>query len=388
MAARPRRRNKPPRRQHQLPAVYLGALAADHRQPSRDRTLFCLRRGKAQPFKQKVNHVSVENDVYTLLNPASVPLVDGDEYAIEKLWGKHERQLSVAIGELRDGSLSARTWAQVLVPFVCGLLVRGPQYKQQYDAFLGKIPGISPDNANNARLMRLQRLLAPVMAARWLVLQATSRASALITNDLGYIPMKRLDTGQIGYAIPVASDVILCIVVNRGRNIASLDEDGQWRAVVEYESVSPRECEAFNHTVAAVAQNAVYGPTMASVLKVQGALESGPVQFNELFHAEFGSMTIREYDEDWHGFISAIELPSSDPALHEFQINPAVLGKSTFPVIYRALNRESRVSGLVYRHPNVQLCIADVDVVEKVRSLPDEPKFGQLFDELGNLIPE
>jgi hypothetical protein len=96
---------------------------------------------------------------------------------VDEIWKEYERGLSNAIGELIAGRVDARTWARILIPFVACMLVRGPDFADRFERRMAAleiddIDGVhTADNVNMARLFELQRLLGPVAAAKWVVLE-------------------------------------------------------------------------------------------------------------------------------------------------------------------------------------------------------------------------
>ena len=121
---------------------------------------------------------------------------------MDSVWGGYESRFAVALDGLISGSLDAAIWLRVLVPFVAGVLVRGPDFNHR---FTRRTQGFQftpdKDNINSVRLLELQRLLAPVLAARWQVFKtngsesheavtATSRELMLqakeVAEDMGF----------------------------------------------------------------------------------------------------------------------------------------------------------------------------------------------------------
>src|SRR5205807_1990573 len=139
----------------------------------------------------------------------------------------YEGRLADAIDDLIDRKLNAITWAGVLVPFVAALMVRGRDFNERFEYRLRAFAGIwQPDNTNHARLFELQRLLGPVLAARWIVM-ATTGGSALITNDVGFA-FFRDPSGEHGLAVPLGHRHVLGLIPVRGRAVVEA-QNGVWR---------------------------------------------------------------------------------------------------------------------------------------------------------------
>ena len=175
---------------HYLPAAYLGGFSSE-RGARRSRRVGVLRRGAPAPTLTRTGKLLRVRGLY---EPSPVAPVD-----LERHWQRYERKLPSAIEMLVSGPLvDAATWLHVLIPFVTGTLLRGPEFERR---FRQRIAGIdldliSPGNENGARLIESQRLFAPVMAARWVVL--FSPEVELVTSDLGWVHASPHDGERIG----------------------------------------------------------------------------------------------------------------------------------------------------------------------------------------------
>ncbi len=118
-------------RQHFIPATFLAGFSSDGNPTRRDRYLHVLRRGQSESFSAKAANVGCISDFYALqatghdLNPGQV----------DDVWAGYEGRLAQAIEWLVSGEpIDARLWLRVLVPFVAGLFVRGPDFNQRFKA--------------------------------------------------------------------------------------------------------------------------------------------------------------------------------------------------------------------------------------------------------------
>ena len=80
-------------------------------------------------FLDSASDVGCEKNLYTFFAAGD----RGDPEQIEKLWSRYETDIPSALEKLIDGTLDAETWVRVLVPFVTGLLVRGPEWKKHFN---------------------------------------------------------------------------------------------------------------------------------------------------------------------------------------------------------------------------------------------------------------
>jgi hypothetical protein len=261
------------RRQHYLPAGYIGRFSLQPKVPRRDSVLFVQRRGG--PIRgTKASAVAWQRDIYTpdgaldgevAETPADAEAADS---FFDDLWSHLEAALPFALDLLQDAAdfLDARPWTETLVPFVASLFVRGPDYEARFaDRF-----GISDwradadladhitsrDNLNSARLFEMQRLLSPVMRARWYLLEAPPK-TRFITSNLGLATFGR--RGLRGYVVPLSLRVSLWLVPNLARRIAIGCDDGVWRISVERYAIDSEAVFNINRAMAKHAPAEIYG---------------------------------------------------------------------------------------------------------------------------------
>jgi hypothetical protein len=182
-----------------------------------------FRRGASRPFSTRAARVAYEPDLYTLTEPARFGLSVGAGF-IDGMWMPVESRLPPALDALvgsTSSPLDAHIWANTLVPFITDLFVRGRDFIEEFQLrwimmYRKDVPRElfgetgARDNANMARLMERQRLLAPVMSAEWEVVHNDSSVP-VITNDLGYTLVHDYILGRVGYAVPLRSDAVLTL---------------------------------------------------------------------------------------------------------------------------------------------------------------------------------
>jgi hypothetical protein len=179
----------------------------------------------------------------------------------------------LSINHLISGPVDARTWLTVLVRFVAGLLVRGPDFNRRFlrrfsDSFRAELAKLDPvfydrDNTNFARILEHQRLLAPMCGAAWTVLE-TSGGVEQITNDLGFIGFEHVQTEYRGIAVPLDRHHILTLTP-RLQAILAVARAGTWVPEIHFGKLSDEQHIAFTTTVGATAQRFVFGPTDRAV---------------------------------------------------------------------------------------------------------------------------
>ena len=212
--------------------------------------------------------ISTVGNVAGINNLYSIPS-DNHSDLIEQTWSRYETQLSKAIEKLIDGTVSAVQWARILVPFVASLFVRTRNFDTRFENRL-RTMGFEdtyferhPDNTNSARLMELQRLLAPVLAAKWVVLRKVGK-TPLITNDVGYTPFRHVNITDAGFAIPLDKDHILVVIPQREREIIEVRE-GDWFPIIEYAELPSNNHLGLNKALVGNAQRFVFGSDEALI---------------------------------------------------------------------------------------------------------------------------
>ena len=192
---------------------------------------------------------------------------------------KYEPRLPEALDALNNASvpLDGRLWAEVLVPFVSSLFVRGLEFTHRYQSRLPGVTGPSDDDSESplfpswhdvtlaGRQIEWQRILAPVMSAQWTVVHG-SGDPLLISNDVGHCLL--IKHGQpaedVSYAFPITTSGILVLERRVVRRI--LDWDGQgWTAPIVHREIPDWELVNCRQAMQHAAQHEVYGPNRAAV---------------------------------------------------------------------------------------------------------------------------
>jgi hypothetical protein len=204
------------------------------------------------------------------------------------LWTRYGRNMSRgyprALDTLSDAGreVDAEPWLRVLVPFAAALLLRGRNFEARFTERVVKEldESIRPRvaaSAGDARMFELQRLLAPVLATRWVLMHA-SPDSPVITSDTGWAPYRDALRGELGLAIPIDSNSVLGLVPARTRP-AIYWNGSAWCAVIDHRKLNVGSHASLNPVFAQFAYLQVFGPTRASVEAVRDELSrpGGPV---------------------------------------------------------------------------------------------------------------
>lgn len=229
-------------RDHYLPAAYLGRFSSKVSGRSRNRPLYVSDRRARSPFVESAENIGCRRGLYDLPEVSEGWLGNHID-----LWG-YEAGLPAALDHLSDrhSELDAGVWLRHLVPFVAGLFSRGPDH--------------NGGRNSEARIMALQEMLAPVMAAQWTVLHypresvvTSDRAIAAIDSPVGS-----------GIAVPLDRSSVLLISGCARRDVATY-QAGRWSARVGHCDMTDGDDARLRQALAQFAMHSIFGPTAASV---------------------------------------------------------------------------------------------------------------------------
>ncbi len=256
--------------QHYLPAAFIGRFSVGRQGRLRKRPIWVRRVGGGS-FQTTARHVAYQDGLYDVTEPSPLP------YAGDGSW-RYEARLTQALDALGDARrpLDGRLWAEVLVPFVSSLFIRGIDFEARYRARMGGLMSAMHDENDDTfderwrdtvaigRTTDWQRLLAPTMAAQWTVFHGSGRP-ILPTSDLGYCLMNGPDRScPAAYAIPIDPCTVLAVFARRIRRL--LDWNGRsWTANVQHVAIADEGVHELRHALHQAALNEVYGPTNESV---------------------------------------------------------------------------------------------------------------------------
>jgi hypothetical protein len=239
------------RRDHHLPAAYLGRFSRVTTGRSRKRPLYVADRRAEAIFEQSAENIAFSAGLYDL--PAGRTGGLGNTL---DLWS-YENGLSPALDELARGDceLDAELWLRYLVPFVAGLFARAP------DANMGENdPG---------RVMAFQEMLSPVMVSRWTVLHFPK--GDLLTNDRGLAPL--VTPVGPGIAVPLDTSRALLLTRETERPVARY-ASGCWRTTIDHRNLEPAAGTQLRVALAQFALHLVCGPVREHVAAAKSVLGS------------------------------------------------------------------------------------------------------------------
>jgi hypothetical protein len=320
-------------RHHYLPAVYLGNFSSESKTKLRSRHLFVKDLSNDRIFYTKIENIGCIKNIYTEI--------------VDSIWAVYETDLHKAIQCLINGTLNATTWARILVPFVAGILVRGPEFDARFNKrieWLKDIP-LAENNTNGARIMELQRLLAPMLAANWIVMKKRGKENFII-NDNGYIPYRDGPSGQTGYAIPLTQDYILGFLPNLIKPIA-YKENNIWLPVIHYVNLDINNHVGFNESSVQFAKKFIYGDSKKLLEKYSKKSIYNEINMPEPGQVGFidGKMAII-HEFTWHKFVSALESDQINKDSIDFDFNFDVLKNGWCPPLIFPINLPGFKPGL------------------------------------------
>lgn len=332
--------------QHFLPASYIGRFSLDTNGRWRKRTVWVQRVGR-EPYQASAEYVGYSRRIYDREKP------DAERDAtIDNAW-KYEARLPVAISALNDRTtpLDGHLWAEVLVPFISSLFIRGIDFADRYQS---RIPGligpsgddsIEPlfdswhDNTIAGRQIEWQRILAPVMSAQWTVVHG-SGAAVLVTNDVAHCMMTKKEhpPDDVSYAFPLTPSSVLVLERRATRRI--LDWDGRrWTAPIEHRDTTDDDLLNCRRAIQHAAFMEVYGPTRESVLfPTEGFRPSAPAVGPGLLFSGVRSRALLPYLEDYFRVLTLLDQsPMNYHALDE-GIDWATVARSWAGIVQIVVN--------------------------------------------------
>jgi Protein of unknown function (DUF4238) len=355
-------------RDHYLPAAFLARFSSERTFPLRERRVSILRSEQAQAHRQRVENIGFIKNMYKQHDPHFLY-----PNAVDSTWQGYEKRLGEALDTLIDPcvqSVNAEIWLRVLVPFVAGLFVRGPDFTRRYES-TSLVKSVkeeageqwSPDSVNAARLIAMRRGLAPVIAARWTILYR-SEPQVIITNELGYVNSRdTIGSSSVGWAIPLTPNTILKLTPcpdGYGRKMLFCASDGEWRALIERGPMKPKTHIGLNRTVARYARDFMIGPTAQSVESyLTDFRHPSPPDTLTPQAATSHRMQI-VHENEWDRLVCAIARDPDELRDQQFKIDWNVVASDWYTIPLSAMNLPEFNTGLRLRGRSIVLDMTEV----------------------------
>ena len=297
-------------RQHYLPATYLACFSKDSNSKRRERKLVVGDKRNGRIFIAPASKMCREHDLYTLTDLNVSNMVD-------ESWSYYEKKLATAIDSLIQGTILAEAWADTLIPFVAGLLVRGDDFVKRFKTRLKKIKAdtlsiaFSSDNINLARFIEFERMKSSIIGSKWRVSKVFG-TDQLITNDIGYTIFQDNTTKEFGIAVPMGLQHVLQIIPKQ-KKIVAIARNEAWFPIIEYSYLHNRNHVQLNQSIAGVGQRFIFGSNRAFISKYL-EVDKQPVQIPEPSDIGFMSgLMAMVHENTWARLITKIaEKPKND----------------------------------------------------------------------------
>jgi len=335
-------------RDHYLAAALLGRFSASNTLPARDRRLFVARHGR-NISTARASSFGYVNGLYDVERSGSTDSQPGHAAtSVDQHVAGYESALPFVLDQLKASEpIALKPWLRTAVPFVAAAFVRGPDFNKRFErrSFVEATAGsVSPDNTNNARSIELSLLLAPVMAARWVIFHGASLETPFIINNLGITPSA--DGADRGFVIPISNYTAIGIFP-RSTGTVAIYRSG-WVPVIEHRVIDSIMVTDCNQCTAAVATEWIAGRNQriledniqfikADESQLTQAMEGWPITYRSLV----------SHDREWHRLVSATAAdlsPSELPNLQE--VVPAKLAADWCPPVILRINMLEMPTGL------------------------------------------
>lgn len=346
-------------RDHYIPASIIGQFSSQGTGPLRDRPV-AVQRPAMGPYITSARNVGFSNNLY------QVKSHDHPHVEIDDIWTDIEQRLPEAIALVeRAEPVTADLWLRVLVPYVSCLFVRGREWQGRYESRFDESGDllheyITTDASNMARAMELQRTLALVTCARWVVVRSQSM-QPILNNDLGIAGTLDLVTNQTGWLVPLSTRVAIGIFPRDRRTVATWD-GSHWRAVIENTFWPEGRLKELNSAIARFAQEFIVGPKKAIVNRVASDIGSIGTPNTILDTWPFTARERRMCEFLWHYLVVTTHRRTAPPQIpgpvsHRHTLDIDVLLEGWYPPIILPSRPSERHDGLHFRGNTIQMSL-------------------------------
>lgn len=298
------RHNRCVPKDHYLPAALIARFSPDGSDvPVRRKRVACARLGWRSSRMMAAESIGYVNNLYSI----------DDDRTTDEAW-RYEGALPGFLNLLAGGhAISLSAWLRIGVPFVASIFVRGREFDERFkNRFSDAWKGSEHIQPNGARSIELQRLMAPVTAARWVVLHNGS-SQAILNSDLGAVFMGDSETREVGWGIPIDSQTILGVLPKDRRAIGRLRDD-RWEAVIEHKWGANLNVVDLNDRIASSATEFVFGRDGTEIDARVGHLGQRTQSADTFLPWPYSSTDLRQFELEWHR-ISSIITPETSTAV-------------------------------------------------------------------------
>jgi len=359
---------------HYIPAAILGLFSRETGNSLRKRRVAVqLRSGPA--FMCAAQNIGFENHLYR---------VDGPSLTVDGAWAGIESQMPNAIASLEAREvISARTWLRVLVPYVASLFIRGREFQARFNQrFVSSMKGsngedtgtnrglsltvadlLTKSNANGARVIEFDRLLAPVLTANWVV-SHVPRGYSTVQNEIGLAGTLDRAEGEFGWLVPLSARTALSIFPRERREVVRWTGH-RWVANIGHWDVPNSAMPGFNESIASAAQQFIIGRDLPTVTSLEYAVTRPVEQAHLLEQWPFTSRELLSNAQQWHRIVSRTHRERPPEILHadtdiSLKLDWKAIGEDWHPgVIHLGDEPLFRVRGLELRDNSLEVSLKD-----------------------------
>ena len=227
-------------RQHFLPASWIARFSEEDKQPLRDRQVWVYRVNNSKAWRTAASRIAFQNKMYNIDAGIRPP---GQENAVDKTWC-YEGELDSALDRLINQETTLEDFLNILVPFVGSIFARTPirreilmaeMKKHRDENPLFKEIKLSKSNININRLRDAEIHSSRSLFYQWIVVEMDSDT---VLPDIGTgfgLNYGSRNVEVFIRLIPIGLRHILCLVPFERLQILSLDKNGNFQPIVEYQ---------------------------------------------------------------------------------------------------------------------------------------------------------
>lgn len=319
--------------QHYIPASYLANFAAVENEENRRKNLVIIgdKSNPEEPIREAVvGRICGENGFYVIQECWN--------FSIDSIWN-YEGDLRNALLKLVNNQVDSDTWLKTLLPFVVCQFLRSKDFETRFKNRINSIGMNEHANLENkaiidqARIIEIQRLLCPILTAKWIVL-TTQGNDNLIVNDVGFIPFKNFLVHHQGFALPIDKRHILVLATQRKGVLFKL-HDKLWIPDIKYYTLPVDNHLNFNKNLGRYSNRYIIGDSAELIEKNLSRNVPRLVDIEPLKYFNFSGADLAAYEFSWHRLVSFVDAYNKNPENTDFPINQASIRKYwDIPVFY------------------------------------------------------
>jgi hypothetical protein len=351
---------------HYVPALLLGRFSTDPDPAARLRFL-TVGRHDGTVYRSRAENFGGIKNMYDVSHPVSS---GPNAKSVDRSINGYEKDLAKALDALEDRApIDMEVWLRTLVPYAAATFVRGADFAARFEsrpvvqAFL-QTPAddsrlTAADNTNGARTIELERLLAPVLCARWIVLHGDG-SRPFIINDLAVSGTRDSGANVSGYVLPISRKTALGIFPRRVGVVANY-RSGAWHPPIDHRPTlaTNSEVSVFNADIARGSTQWIAGQDDRAVrgyMRFFGSSRSSTPDLMENWKVTFAPYALAAHNKEWHRLLCAMSLnPGPQDEISFDRIDFQTLSRGWCPGYILTMNRHAEITGLLHRGNSIIL---------------------------------